>query len=200
MSGLKYKLLTVLIEVADTLFRITDGSALGHEIWIADTVRAYRYWRYIQPWHGTHCNIAEVAFYERGSHEEIRGTIIGTDGSWGNNPERTKEKVFDGDLLTYFDAPIHSGGWVGMDFGKPVSLEKVLCTPRGDGNTIEVGDRYELFYWSKGHWVSLGEQVATTVSLVYEDVPVGTLYWLRNRTKGKDERIFTYEEGRQVWW
>ena len=137
---------------------------------------------------------------ERGSHEEIRGAIIGTDGSWGNNPERTKEKAFDGDLLTYFDAPIHSGGWVGMDFGKPVSLEKVLCTPRGDGNTIEVGDRYELFYWSKGHWVSLGEQVATTVSLVYEDVPVGTLYWLRNRTKGKDERIFTYEEGRQVWW
>ena len=187
-------------EVADTLFRITDGSALGHEIWIADTVRAYRYWRYIQPWHGTHCNIAEVAFYERGSHEEIRGTIIGTDGSWGNNPERTKEKVFDGDLLTYFDAPIHSGGWVGMDFGKPVSLEKVLCTPRGDGNTIEVGDRYELFYWSKGHWVSLGEQVATTVSLVYEDVPVGTLYWLRNRTKGKDERLVSYEEGRQVWW
>ena len=182
------------------MFRITDGSALGHEIWIADTVRAYRCWRYIQPWHGTHCNIAEVAFYERGSHEEIRGAIIGTDGSWGNNPDRTKEKAFDGDLLTYFDAPMHSGGCVGMDFGKPVSLEKVLCTPRGDGNTIEVGDCYELFYWSKGHWVSLGEQVATTVSLVYEDVPVGTLYWLRNRTKGKDERIFTYEEGRQVWW
>ena len=81
-------------EVADTLFRITNGSALGHEIWIADTVRAYRYWRYIQPWHGTHCNIAEVAFYERGSHEEIRGAIIGTDGSLGQQSGKDERKGF----------------------------------------------------------------------------------------------------------
>ena len=35
--------------------------------------------------------IAGGAFYKMGSHEEIRGAIIGTDGSWGNNPERMNE-------------------------------------------------------------------------------------------------------------
>ena len=81
------------------------------------------------------------------------------------------------------------------------SHQYIFCIlSRVDGNTIEVGDRYELLYWAGGHWVSLGEQVATTVKLVYDGVPAGTLYWLRNRTKGRDERIFTYEAGRQVWW
>ena len=186
--------------VADTIFRVTDGAAVGHEVRIADTVRAYRYWRYVQPVWGTHCNIAEIVFYARDSHAPVCGDIIGTDGSWGNHPDRTKEMAFDGDYLTYFDAPMNHGGWVGMDFGHPVAMEKMLYTARGDGNTIEPGDRYELCYWNNRQWESMGEQTATTVSLTYENVPSGTLYWLRNRTKGREERIFTYEDGKQVWW
>ena len=26
------------------------------------------------------------------------------------------------------------------------------------------------------------------------------LLWLRNLTKGREERPFTYENGRQIWW
>ena len=36
--------------------------------------------------------------------------------------------------------------------------------------------------------------------LVYDNVPAGALLILHNHTKGKEERIFTYENGRQVWW
>ena len=39
-----------------------------------------------------------------------------------------------------------------------------------------------------------------TVYVKYKNVPQGTLYHLRNHTKGSDERIFTYENGNQVWW
>ena len=49
-------------------------------------------------------------------------------------------------------------------------------------------------------WTSMGKQVARTVSLEYHDVPSGGLYWLRDLSKGKEERIFTYELGEQVWW
>lgn len=37
-------------------------------------------------------------------------------------------------------------------------------------------------------------------NIFFKDVPKGALYLLRDLTKGKDERIFTYENGVQVWW
>ena len=112
-----------------------------------------------------------------------------------------RTKAFDHDLLTAFDAPLPSGAWVGMDFGKPVRIGQIVYTGRGDGNTIDIGDTYELFYWSGDNgWASLGKQKATTVKLVYPHVPAGALYWLRDLTKGQEERIFTYEDGKQNWW
>ena len=37
-------------------------------------------------------------------------------------------------------------------------------------------------------------------SLEYDSVPSQGLYVLKDRTKGWEELIFTYENGRQVWW
>ena len=48
----------------------------------------------------------------------LAGTVIGTKGSWANNPAVTREAVFDGDFGTYFDAPGTSGAWVGLDLGE----------------------------------------------------------------------------------
>jgi len=39
-----------------------------------------------------------------------------------------------------------------------------------------------------------------TQELVYDNVPANALLLLHNHTKGKEERIFTYEGGRQIWW
>jgi hypothetical protein len=36
--------------------------------------------------------------------------------------------------------------------------------------------------------------------LYYDDAPTNALFRLRNHSKGKEERIFTYEDGKQVWW
>ncbi|HAC42055.1 MAG TPA: hypothetical protein DCE73_02440 [Paraprevotella xylaniphila] len=182
------------------LHRVTDCSATGKEILLSDTVRPYRYWRFYQPKEGSYCNIADIRFYERGSHKQIKGKIIGTDGHWEGNPEGTRDKVFDDDLLTFFDAPLPAGAWAGMDFGRPVALERIIYTARGDGNTIDIGDTYELFYWNGQGWSSLGKQEAANICLRFRNVPSGGLYWLRDLSKGKEERIFTYEQGRQVWW
>lgn len=46
----------------------------------------------------------------------------------------------------------------------------------------------------------LGEKVATADYIEYEDVPSGALYWLRNRTEGKEERPFTVSNGRIRFW
>ena len=185
---------------ARLVHRVTEWGTVGREVDVPDSVGAFRYWRYRQTEENTYCNIAEIAFREKGTGAFIEGKVIGTEGALRGAPaDRTK--AFDHDLLTAFDAPLPSGAWVGMDFGKPVRVEQIVYTGRGDGNTIDIGDTYELFYWSGDNgWASLGKQKATTVKLVYPHVPAGALYWLRDLTKGQEERIFTYEDGKQNWW
>jgi hypothetical protein len=79
----------------------------------------------------------------------------------------------------------------------PLSLSRKY--PDDETNKIKPGDRYELFYWNRG-WVSLGKKTASGEAVNYAAVPSNALYWLRDLTEGKQERIFTYENGTQVWW
>ena len=58
---------------------------------------------------------------------------------------------------------------------------------------------YELFCW-KDRWQSLGKAAAGDKPLLFENVPAGCLYWLVATDSDKEERIFTIEDGRQVWW
>jgi hypothetical protein len=87
-----------------------------------------------------------------------------------------------------------------LDFGEPVKIEKVIYLPRSDGNNIRLGDEYELFYWSNKGWTSLGRQKAKDIALKFIGVPDNALLWLHDKTGGIEERIFTYENGKQVWW
>lgn len=165
-----------------------------------DTIKAlYRYWRYYSA-NGCHNNLAELYFYEPNNEKPVYGKIIGTKGSAYNNPNLAKEAVFDNDPLTFYDALEPSDSWVGMDFGQPVMLDHISYTPRGDGNDVTPTDTHELLYWGGHQWVSLGKRVANDIVLVYENVPANTIYWIRNLSRGRDERIFTYENGKQVWW
>ncbi len=170
---------------------LTDGNWYEVEI---DDDTAYRYARYIGP-NGSYCNVNEIEFF---SPEGIKltGEIIGSQGI----PGKTKEKVFDGDILTGFHGESPDGHWIGLKFNKPTRIEKIRYIPRNDGNCIEIGDEYDLLYWHQNGWTSLGKKKATENKLVYDEVPSGGLYIIRNLTKGCEERIFTYDEGKQVWW
>ena len=103
--------------------------------------------------------------------------------------------AFDNDVLSYTTTP----GWIGVDFGKPQKVSAIRYSPRTDDNGIVPGNTYELFVFDNG-WNSLGKQQAETDSLRFEDAPSGALFWLRCLDGGREERIFTYENGRQVWW
>jgi hypothetical protein len=88
---------------------------------------------------------------------------------------------------------------VGMDFECPIEVEKILYIPRADGNSIVYGNEYELLYWDN-EWISLGRRIADNNFLKYNNGPENALFLLRNHTSGKEERIFTYENDKQVWW
>ena len=161
------------------------------------TIKKFRFVRYISRKKG-YCNIAEINFFSA-ENEPITGKVIGTECHQGGPNENTIDKVFDGDVLTYYISCSPDSGWVGLDFGKPELISKIVYAPRNDDNYINKGNLYELFYWNN-EWKSLGKKVATDQILIYEGVPSNCLLFLKNHTKGREERIFTYENGRQVWW
>ena len=144
---------------------------------------------------GSHCNINELEFYGTDG-AKLSGSIIGTEG----DPWASKETVFDGDILTGFSGVSPDGHWVGLKLSVPQQISKFKFIPRNDGNGVEIGDEYELVYWKDGDWQLLGTQVAKENVLTFKNMPSGGLYVLRDKTKGHEERIFTYEKGEQVWW
>ena len=81
-----------------------------------------------------------------------------------------------------------------------MSLTKIRYLPRNDDNTVVPEQIYELLYWNDRGWQSLGRKTTDVNELYYDNVPCNALFLLRNHTKGKEERIFTYEDGKQVWW
>jgi hypothetical protein len=96
---------------------------------------------------------------------------------------------------------LDSGIWVGLDLGKQEQISRIRYLPRNDDNNIRIGDSYELFYWDKGAWSSLGKQTGDdTHVLIYENCPANALFLLHNHTRGKEERIFTYEHEKQMFW
>lgn len=81
------------------------------------------------------------------------------------------------------------------------SVFSIHLLPLNDGNGIYPKNEYELFYFDKSlQWVSCGRKTADKFSIRFENVPQGGLYWLQNLTTGKEERIFTYENGKQRFW
>ena len=76
--------------------------------------------------------------------------------------------------------------------------QTVLYTPRNRDNYIRPGDIYELYYCDR-YWKSAGRIKATVDSLVYRGIPQNVLLFLRNHTRGVDERVFVYEKGEQLW-
>ncbi len=111
------------------------------------------------------------------------------------------EKLFDDDILTFasFPKPEESPFWIGFDFGKPIKIDAVGICPRNDKNDIIKGLAYELFYWDK-RWISVGIKTADDYYMVFDNVPQNALLFAKCLTEGKENRIFTFQNNRQIWW
>ena len=180
---------------ADTLFVVKDRPYRLFTKVQTDHRKPYRYVRY-RGKAGSHCDVAEIAFYgARSDSLPLRGKVIGTPG---DNSGHEYTNAFDGDPYTSFDYPEADGGWTGLDLGKPYIIRSIVYTPRNRDDYIRRGDRYELFYCA-GEWRSAGVMTAQSDSLLYQ-VPAGSLLYLRNHTRGQDERIFEYRDGMQIFW
>lgn len=157
--------------------------------------RPYRYWRYFTP-DGSWGSISELSFYNADGNK-LAGRGIA-------NPEAGQDAIdrtYDGNLLSNFEINQPNGNWVGMDMGKPTEIRYFSVSPRSDDNDVCPGNEYELFYFDGNDWSSLGYQIAEGNTLHYDDVPLNTLLWMSNYTRGNNERPFIIREDNEIeWW
>lgn len=187
--------------VVDTLHTITKvPKRLYNTVYLPQTGKKYKFARVFgSP--DSRCDISEVEFYEHATDiAPLKGEIQGTPGCWYGDGSHEYTNVFDGDPYTSFNYKEPYGGWAGLKFDEPKTIEKIVYVPRNRDNFIRKGDTYELFYFSHSDWHSLGKQTATSDSLVYE-IPKGALLYLHDETRGYDERISQFASGYgQIIW
>ena len=181
-----------------TVYEVKDVPEINYNSVNLNFNKPYRYFRFLSLPHLMGSEISEIEVYQKGSAKKLSGKVLGD----RNSPRGWEvENVFDGDPLTSYQCDWNDYGWVGLDFGKPINIDYFRYLPRNDDNFIKEGEEYELFYWENYRWNSLGKQTGTSKQyLEYANAPTNALFWLRNLTKGHEERIFTYENGQQVWW
>jgi hypothetical protein len=189
---------------ASTLGTIKDTLIPYMQDYSFNNSRAFRYYRLISP--GYNLYIAELEFLTKQKQyaaseatslpvfkldkikPEVFYKIKGTPMS-----SNSEDKAFDGNILTFTDAK-----WVGIDLGTPKLINKIRLIPRNSNNGIVVRNSYELLFWDN-KWVSLGEKQAQYNYLEFNNVPLGTFYWLKNNTEGREEQPFLYENDEQLF-
>lgn len=112
----------------------------------------------------------------------------------------------DGDELTYYNVSYSEFSRkefvITVDKGdnSRQNIKQIQITPRNDRNYIYPNLSYELFYWDGG-WHSLSvKHPSGSYSVQYDNVPRNSILWLKCLSEGREERIFVYEDGKQVWW
>lgn len=164
-----------------------DSMPIFRNIIKLKTNKSYRYVRYVSE---KTCDtpMAEIEFYA----DETKLTV-----KPGKSTVAHVEYSIDGNTFTRPD--IENGYCLGYDLGHPKKLSSIVYFPWNDDNFILPNHTYELFYYNK-KWKSLGKKESNDYFLLYEDVPINALLYLKDYTKGHEERPFTYENGKQIWW
>ena len=178
---------------AENIYEITKVSESRMQMVNTSSCKKYCYVRYRKP-KGVF-SIAEFSLFDSAGMP-LQFQPIACEAILADS---TMNAVFDNAPLTYYQV---NGGfdlWIGADLGKQTAIPVIGFAPRNDDNSVVSTDSYELFYWND-KWISLGKKMPIRDNIVYENVPKGALLWLRDLTKGREERPFTYDNGRQIWW
>ena len=104
----------------------------------------------------------------------------------------------DQNPLSYFISK-DTSAMVVFDLGKEIEIAEVKYIPHNDENFVIPDDLYELYFQNgnKG-WESLGMQSPDKGTLYYR-VPKEALFWLKNKSKGKEEQVFFFKQKKQFF-
>lgn len=159
------------------------------------TDMAYRYWRFRSS-DTSRCDMAEIYFYDL-QDSIVRGNVI-DHGSGQPDKEWKTSNISDGDQLTNFSVKGEQS-WVGFDFGESVNISKISYIRRCDGNSIQPGLTYSLYYWNTDKWQLVGTKTATDVFIEFEHAPQKALFAIKC-SQGNEQRIFTCDGNNRISW
>jgi len=168
--------------------------------WNTVGVKLKESFRYVRFWSPANTNMGEIEFYSKG--RKLIGEPIGTNTGWYR--EKSFVRAFDGDTFTEFNS---SGSttptWAGLDLHSTHSIDSIRYSPPlSEDSTARIlpNHNYELFYWESGNWVSAGSKNSKGQTITFSLIPENALYLLKDKTQQVKERIFTYQNGKQIWW
>lgn len=183
---------------AITFYTITEEPDFKYTTVVTENNTPVKYIRYLAS-DKTCGNMAEVEFYSTNFDNPLQGKVIGDYEPSIYYPRNGAAMMFDGDPLTFFHTN-DTFSWGGLELDKLTAISKIRYIIRNDDNGIRKGHEYELFYMNQGSWESLEKQIAIEDDkLLYKQLPKGALYWLRDYTKGKEERIFEIKKNTIIW-
>ena len=110
------------------------------------------------------------------------------------------QKVYDGSKHTYFAAQDADTSWAGLQLAIPVRVSRILLHSRNDDNFVKPGDLYELGWWDRGQWYTMGRQVPDTYGLDYEGSSCRTPLLAEGSHRGCGRTDIYVRTGKQVWW
>ena len=173
---------------------------------------SYQYYRFQAPKKHPNANISMLEWVTRKSfnytnvHKVSRPHLITPDGVKSLKNESRFVKLldakswddmkwkmeYDGNMQT---AP---GAYpsITLSLQSPQVVTDIRFSPRNADNGITNGDEFELFYWNDG-WQYGGKCKAKYEYVSFEKIPANKLYWLVNKTRGKEELVFTMVDGKQ---
>lgn len=180
---------------ADTLVSIQDSALSLKRFLKSRREKKYRYVRFSPP-HRLWLEMAELyVFSDTAFTERVGCKIIpGTDSSY-----KDFYRASDDDWLTYYWVYTRGASLV-LDLGKSTKIGSFLFVPRNDDNYVKKGEYYELMYQNGANgWASLGRKVAEEDYIDFEDVPANALLRLHHCTKGVEEQVFLWKDGKQYF-
>lgn len=169
---------------SDTVARFSNSQAIMSPCIVQLSDNEYSYFR-ISPASRHPVDITELSFFNR-KGKRIYASPLQI------HPQDSLMQ--DGNILTFgsVNTPIV------FSIPQKERITSIHLLPRNDGNGIYPQDEYELFYFNKKRqWISIGKKTADSYQISFKHVPTKALLLLRNLTNGKQERIFTYEKGKQ---
>lgn len=161
---------------------------------------SFRYVRYFTP---RQCIIGDMELYSKGC--KLTGSIITSGAGLGEEDHFAKERAFDDDVGTSYISEGGDSEWIGLDFGHSVKIDSIRFSPGisifGPRCYVVNGHIYEFQYWNKEKWTSIDTAPGKDGEVTFSsNIPIHGLYRIHDLTKAVNDRCFTIENGKQIWW
>lgn len=145
-------------------------------------------------------DIAEISLHDTHGKANALTWASGNPGTYGHEAATA---LTDGDMVSYFeDNTRNPCQQLTFKAARPIisGRHTVAYAGRNDGNAVIPSCGYTLSIWTDNGWKQIGHTTARADgTATFAGVPQGALLLMRCDNGGTENRIFTFENGKQIF-